>query len=746
MDIISSFIITPLKAIFELLYSFSLSVTHGYGSALLILSLITSLLIYPLGTWINKYVNYEKKIQAILNPQIISINNKYKGKEKNSALSRLYKRYSYNPFYSMRLSFNILIQLPLLFGAYCFLESYTKLEKVSFLFIKDLASADGLLFGLNLLPFVMTIVNVSVAFLTPGSSKKDKIQATVIAFFFLVILYSAPSALLIYWTCNNVISFFKVLFTRNRIKINSLVNKIVSRLVRNAIKDFYDQSWKLLILLSSIAPACLLWFKNIELFGIESICKSIFVLVILSLIFILVFGIFKKFENVVRSTPYKVIFISIIILSSILLFYGASKGIFQTEKKYLVILCPITLLLFLIGRIRLLNFVLLIQTVVIVMTGIISHSYSEYSLAKDIESHQIETSLSLKNTPNIYYILCESMNSLDIANKVYGLPQKEIDEFKEFMKERNFEIPNEIFSNGYATLNTMYYLSVMDTSPTKSVGNLDFSINARRVISGNNNNNLLKILKHNNYHVSHLLQGNKYFYNHKGYLVDYSDISPLVYDAKLDPLMYLHGIMRKIEEKYLYKKIYYSRDTKKKIKTDPIEAITWYFEQDFKSPKYVFQRMAYTDHTPSEGYTYKNAKEWIDSKLYLNAYRKQIDSIKIETDIILKNDPNAIIIYLGDHGAWLYRAYPYDKKSLNKILREANITEKEFMEDKFKVFAAVRLPKNISIGENFSSVNIFSKIFNKIGTTDGKVFPIAENNSYFMNKMVIKNSNFINFE
>ena len=743
MDLLSSFIITPLKAIFELLYTFSYSQTHGYGSALIGLSVITSLLIYPLDKWANKYVNYEKKIQGILAPQIASINHRFKGKEKNNALARLYKRYAYSPLYSIRLSFNILIQLPLLFGAYCFLESYTELEKVSFLFFKDLSHADGLLFGLNLMPFVMTAINLSAAFLATGFSKKDRIQATVISLLFLVILYSASSALLIYWTCNNVISLIKVLFNRKRVKCLAFSEKMKLRYIGNALKDFNAQSWKTLILLSSIAPACLLWYMNIEFFGIEAICKSIFVLIVLSLLFILIFIPIKKF---MISDLYKVIFTSVVLCFSIILFYGASKGIFQAGKKYLLLIGVVTLLIFIIGRIKLLNIVLVIQTTVVVLTGIINHSLSEYSSSKDIALNQIDTSFTLNSTPNIYYILCESMNSLDIAHNVYGLPQQEIDDFKDFMRQRNFNIPDDIYSNGFYTLQTMYYLSVMNAAPMKTVGNMDLSLFDRSVISGNYHNNLLKILKHNGYHVSHLLQGLNY-YHQKGALVDYSDIYP-VYKAELDPLTYLHGIIRKIYENYLFAKIYYQGNKKNQTITDPLEAISWYFKQDYQSPRFVFQRMDYTNHTPHDGsYTYKDAKEWIKSQWYLKAYRKQLESIKKETDIITKNDPDAVIIYLGDHGAGLYRAFPENKEELQIILSETNISEKEFINDRFKVFAAVRLPEKIkTIGGKFSSANVFSKIFNNIGSKDGARLPEADNESFFMRKKVIHDTKLISYE
>lgn len=98
------------------------------------------------------------------------------------------------------------------------LSNATYLSGISFGLIKDLSKPDALLFGINLLPFVMTGINIINAFLTPTFSKKDLIQAIFIAILFLVLLYNAISALLIYWTMNNVIFFIRTLLTRSLAK------------------------------------------------------------------------------------------------------------------------------------------------------------------------------------------------------------------------------------------------------------------------------------------------------------------------------------------------------------------------------------------------------------------------------------------------------------------------------------------------------------------------------------------------
>ena len=733
MDMFSSFFITPLTAIFDVLYTFSLSITRSYGSALLILSVLTSFLMFPLGKWASKYVIAEKKMQSILAPQIAHINNTYKGKEKNSALSRLYKRYSYSPIYSFRLSLNILIQLPFLFGAYCFLDSYSELKNISFFIFKDLSVSDGLLFGINVMPFIMTIVNVAVAYLSPNFSKRDYIQAYVIALLFLFILYTASSALLIYWTCNNVVSLVKVLYQRNKLRLKNIINKIIQRYKNNAVHDFYKNNWKWMIVLSSLSPACLLWLKNIEFFGVNSIVKAVFLLVLISSALIFVINIFKRF---IKSDVVRVIFITLTLLFSVALFYWASKESLFIKPKQIYLIIAVVLCLFLFGRIKIINVLLTLMLTVVFVSGTYNFLLSEYSSKKNISTNQIDTTIKLKKTPNIYYILCESMNSLDIANSVYGVPQKEIDDFKSYMKEKGFVIPENLYSNGSYTLETMYFMSIMNAKPSRSVGNLDLASSQKSVIGGNKQNNLLKIFKFNNYYVTHLLGGINY-YSKKGPLVDYSDIQGLSKES--EPLMYIHGLIGAIENNYLFRIMNFKMKVDDNIAPkDPLNAISWYFKQEHKSSTFVFQRMAYTNHTDYEC-SKANSDAWLKSGWYKDAYIKQLDSIKKETEIILSQDPNSVIIFLGDHGAYLYRCFVDMKRkhALKKILDENGITKKQYFDDKFKVFGAVRIPKDIGeIDSDFSSVNVFSKIFNMIGSEDGRLFQIAKNDSYFAGELI----------
>ncbi|MBO4242142.1 MAG: YidC/Oxa1 family membrane protein insertase [Clostridiales bacterium] len=88
------------------------------------------------------------------------------------------------------------------------------MEGVSFLCIGDLSVPDGLI-GLgqvrvNLLPVLMTLINIiSGMVYSKERSAREKIQIYGLAAIFLVLLYTSPSGLVLYWTVNNIFSLFK---------------------------------------------------------------------------------------------------------------------------------------------------------------------------------------------------------------------------------------------------------------------------------------------------------------------------------------------------------------------------------------------------------------------------------------------------------------------------------------------------------------------------------------------------------
>lgn len=214
----------PLEKCFYILYTFLYTLTSNYGIALLLLSLVTSCLMLPIEEKVRGISEEEKELQAILSRQLKTIKEQYTGSERHLAIKRLYRRYSYNPFFSIRSAATFFVQLPFLLGAYWMLTNLSSLDGVKFLFIQNLSKPDALLFGFNLLPILMTVINVGTAF-AQVSSRRDKLQAIFVASLFLVFLYTANSALLIYWTTNNFIGLCKALYSRFKTHLKTKITR-----------------------------------------------------------------------------------------------------------------------------------------------------------------------------------------------------------------------------------------------------------------------------------------------------------------------------------------------------------------------------------------------------------------------------------------------------------------------------------------------------------------------------------------
>ncbi len=217
---LGNFLITPFVSLLEWLYLGIYALIGDYGVSLLLLSLVTSLAIALLNKLFAKHPRREREIQQILGPQIKQIKKESTGAERHRRLKMLYNRYAYNPLYAFRATLPFLMQLPFLLGAYFMLSELEALNGVSFLFIRDLSAPDRMLAGINFLPLLMTAINAGAAILSPTLSTRDRRQALFVAFVFLILLYNAPSALLIYWTTNNIIFLVQVLYSRKNYSVS----------------------------------------------------------------------------------------------------------------------------------------------------------------------------------------------------------------------------------------------------------------------------------------------------------------------------------------------------------------------------------------------------------------------------------------------------------------------------------------------------------------------------------------------
>lgn len=215
-EMLYAFAIKPLQLIFELIFAVSGKGIDNPGLSIIVLSLAMNFLVLPLYMRADAVQEEEKNIENKLRNGVAHIKKTFKGDEKMMMLQTYYRQNNYRPTDVFKGSVSLFLEIPFFIAAYQFLSHLAILEGVAFGPIRDLGAEDALIniggFGINLLPIIMTAVNlISCVIYTKGYPLKTKIQLYGMAVFFFFFLYKSPSGLVFYWTLNNVFSLVKTI-------------------------------------------------------------------------------------------------------------------------------------------------------------------------------------------------------------------------------------------------------------------------------------------------------------------------------------------------------------------------------------------------------------------------------------------------------------------------------------------------------------------------------------------------------
>jgi YidC/Oxa1 family membrane protein insertase len=201
------------------------SVIPNYGIAIILLTLSTKIILWPLGNKSYKSMSEMKRLQ----PLMTEIREKHKGdKQKmNQELMALYKTYKVNP---MGGCLPMVLQIPVFFALYRMLYQAIELRHAPFfLWINDLSAPDRLFdFGFSI-PFmeppygipVLTIIMGATMLLQqkmsppPGDPTQAKMMMLMpVVFTFIFINFS--SGLVLYWLVNNVLSISQQYYVQKK--------------------------------------------------------------------------------------------------------------------------------------------------------------------------------------------------------------------------------------------------------------------------------------------------------------------------------------------------------------------------------------------------------------------------------------------------------------------------------------------------------------------------------------------------
>lgn len=216
-QIIYTIILGPLELLFDTVYAIAVGATNNPGLSLIFLSLTINLLVLPLYRRADAMQEEERQQSIKLKPGIDQIRKAFKGDERFMILQTYYRQNDYKPYYALKGSLSLLLEIPFFIAAYHYLSHSYVLQGASFGPIADLGAPDNLIkigsISLHLLPILMTLINiVSGAIYTKGMPLKSKIQLYGMALVFLVLLYDSPAGLVFYWTLNNLFSLIKNIF------------------------------------------------------------------------------------------------------------------------------------------------------------------------------------------------------------------------------------------------------------------------------------------------------------------------------------------------------------------------------------------------------------------------------------------------------------------------------------------------------------------------------------------------------
>lgn len=204
-----TFFAKPLFLLLEFLHQY----LNNWGWAIIALTIIVKLILYPLS---YKGMVSMQKLKDLA-PKMKEIQEKYKSdpQKLQANMMQLYKKHGANP---MGGCFPLLIQIPIFYAIYRVLYNSVELKSADFiLWIHDLSVMDPYF----VLPLLMGISMYLQQALTPNTFT-DPMQARffkMLPVFFTIFLIFFPAGLVLYWTINNILSIFQQL----------LINKMLDR-------------------------------------------------------------------------------------------------------------------------------------------------------------------------------------------------------------------------------------------------------------------------------------------------------------------------------------------------------------------------------------------------------------------------------------------------------------------------------------------------------------------------------------
>ncbi len=188
------------------------AVFHNYGVAIILITVLVRIAFWPLT---HKSTESMKKMQEI-QPLLKEVQAKFKDDPQKLMQEQqaIYREHKVNPMSSC---LPMLIQIPFFIAIFFVLRSAVELRFAPFLWIRDLSDQENLFPGLlplpiNILPIIMAATMFLQSKLTPsmGDASQQKMMMFMMPAMMLVMFYTMPSALVLYWSVSQILAIVQL--------------------------------------------------------------------------------------------------------------------------------------------------------------------------------------------------------------------------------------------------------------------------------------------------------------------------------------------------------------------------------------------------------------------------------------------------------------------------------------------------------------------------------------------------------
>lgn len=194
MDFLSNIV----QQVITVLYNMTATVgLPNYGLAIIIMTIIVKILLYPLT---KKQIESTKAMMA-MQPKMKAIQEKYKNDKQrlNMELANLYKQENVNPLAGC---LPLLVQMPIMIGIFYGIRDFHYVGPTNFLWIQSISNPDPM-YILPVLSALTTFVQ-SKQTMPDTSSAQNKMMLYFMPLFIGYISFSFPAGLVLYWVVMNL--------------------------------------------------------------------------------------------------------------------------------------------------------------------------------------------------------------------------------------------------------------------------------------------------------------------------------------------------------------------------------------------------------------------------------------------------------------------------------------------------------------------------------------------------------------